>query len=283
LPFGRGPALRAGYAYWISKHRLVRRRFLAPDGPVEVLAQDARDGTRVAAAPESTPVAAVAYIGHSHSGELKAKLWTEGAPVLELSPEGTAASTVAFAASRVGVVVVSLEGRTSMTPVHARVVTFEQHAAKLGEDVVVWVGGSAQPSMEVTALGTPEDLWAFVTMERNVTSFGLARIHIGTALTMNAEVTWRSYPNGLDPAPLASGVVCGSPAVLYVRPATAEPHAAQELHFAKVGEEGLGPSKVLAHARGFSNVSFTQSDDLALVSYVADRRTWAALLPCKSL
>lgn len=282
-PFGRGPALRAGYAYWISQGRLVRRRFLSPLGPLEVLADDARSGTRVSAAPEDTPVAAVAYIARSKSGAMKARLWAEGAGNVELTPEGTAAGTVSLAVSSSGLFAVTLEGRTSMTPVHVRKIRFEQNRVLLAEDVVVWVGGSAQVATEVTALSTPDDLWAFVPIERDVTTFGLARIEIGATPTMNATVNWRVYPNGMDPAPVAAAQVCGAPALVYVRPATGEPHAPQELYLAKVGAAGLEPSRLVARGRVFSTVSLAAGDKNAIVAYVADHRVWGALVPCAAL
>jgi hypothetical protein len=202
---------------------------------------------------------------------------------VELTPEGAAAGTVSLAPTSSGLFAVTLEGRTSMTPVHARKIRFERNAVQLAEDVVVWVGGSAQGSTEVTALSTFDDLWAFVPIERDVTTFALARIEIGSTPTMNATVNWRVYPNGMDPAPVAAARVCDAPTLLYVRPATAEPHAPQELHLAKVGTAGLEPSRVLARGRIFSTVSLAAADKNAIVTYVADHRVWGALVPCTAL
>ncbi|HYP87798.1 MAG TPA: hypothetical protein VEQ59_06585, partial [Polyangiaceae bacterium] len=47
-PVARGPAVSATHAYWVSKGRVVRRALAG--GELEVLATDARDGTRVAVA-----------------------------------------------------------------------------------------------------------------------------------------------------------------------------------------------------------------------------------------
>ncbi len=58
---------------------------------------------------------------------------------------------------------------------------------------------------------------------------------------MGAPVTWRAFPNGLDPAPLATAKSCGKTLALYARPSGARPHAPQELHIAAIGAEGLGP------------------------------------------
>jgi hypothetical protein len=237
----------------------------------------------VAASPEDTPVAAIAYIARSNSGAMKARLWTEGSGTVELSPDGTATATVSLAASSSALFAVALEGRTSMSPVHARRIHFDERAVRLEEDVVVWVGGSAQPSTEVTALGTIDNLWAFVPIERDVTTFGLARIEIGATPSMNATVNWRVYPNGMDPSPVSAAQVCGAPAVLYVRPGSAEPHAPQELYLAKVGAAGLGSSTLIARGRIFSSVSLAPAGQSVVVAYVADHRVWGALVPCSVL
>jgi hypothetical protein len=47
------------------------------------------------------------------------------------------------------------------------------------------------------------------------------------------------------------------------------------------GADALGPSQVVARARAFSDVSIAALETGALVSYVADRRTWALGMHCK--
>jgi hypothetical protein len=98
---------------------------------------------------------------------------------------------------------------------------------------------------------------------------------------MNDDVTWRPYPNGLDPAPLATLTACGKPSVLYVRPSTADPGSPKELHLSALGPEGLGPSRVVARARAISDVSGFDAGAEAMVAYVADQRTWALPITCK--
>src|SRR6185369_12017631 len=54
-PVARGPALSKTHAYWVSKGRVVRRAL--DGGELEVVATDARDGTRVAVAGSPDVVA----------------------------------------------------------------------------------------------------------------------------------------------------------------------------------------------------------------------------------
>lgn len=279
VALGRGPALLDGHAYWIHGGKLLRRA-LDGSGKAEVLASDARDGTRVASAQGVKP-AAVAYIAHGKDG-LRARLWVEGGGDHDLSPDAAGANSIALARTDSGLVAVSLAGRTAMSPVHARTITFDGNKPKLGKDVVVWVGGASQPLTELSAVGAPDsDVWAFLPLERDITRFGLARIEVGTEPSMNATVTWRAFPNGLDPAPVASARLCGKAAVLYARPAEATPGSPQELHLAALEGDKLGAPVLVARAGAFSNVSIAALPHGALVAYVADRRTWARTLRCR--
>ncbi|MGC4068949.1 MAG: hypothetical protein QM784_30750 [Polyangiaceae bacterium] len=167
-----------------------------------------------------------------------------------------------------------------MSPLHARRVVFEKGRAKLGPDVVPWVAGTAQPLTEIDSVSDLGDSWALLPIERDATRFGLARVSIGEYPKMDAQVHWREYPNGLEPAVVATGHLCSKPVVLYARPSSAAPRATQELHLSGIGEAGLGPSVVLATSRGFADASLAGLDDGALVVYVADRRTWARRLRC---
>jgi hypothetical protein len=170
-----------------------------------------------------------------------------------------------------------------MTPIHARRIEIAKDGTpKLADDVVVWVGSSAQSLTEVAALSSSAgDVWAFSAIERDITRFGLARLRVGSPPSSNTEASWRDYPNGLDPAPFSAANVCGEPVIIYAQPSEARPHAPQELHLAKSGPEALGPSEVVARARGFWDVSIAPLEGGALITYVADRRTWALTVRCK--
>ncbi len=281
LALARGPALLDGHAYWVRGGKLQRHALAGGDKP-EVLASDARDGTRVATTTEAAgQPPAVAYIANGKGG-LRARLWVQGGGNVDLSPDAAGANSIALARTATGLVAVSLAGRTAMSPVHARTITFDGKKPKLGSDVVVWVGGASQPLTELSAVGAPDgDVWAFLPLERDITRFGLARIDVGAHPTMNSTVTWRGFPNGIDPAPLSTARVCGKAVVLYARPAEEKPGSPQELHLAALDGDKLGAPVLVARARAFSNVSIAALPHGALVAYVADWRTWARTLRCK--
>lgn len=279
------PPAVAGDAAFFVHGGAVRRAELPAGGVSAVVTRDARDGGRVAAAVikagTGRPRVALTFLAELPS-RLVARLFVEGAPsVLTLTPEGSEATTTALAALDQELIAVTLEARTGMSTVHARRIALTGDAPLPAEDVVVWVGGSAQAVTEVTVVAGPgNDSWAFTAIEHDATRFGLARIRVAKDLARAPEVFWRDYPNGADPAPVATGSVCGETVVLYARPSAPAPRSPQELHAATMGPGGLGPSRVVATAPAFANVSLATLGGGALVGYVAEGRTWATTIRC---
>jgi hypothetical protein len=168
-----------------------------------------------------------------------------------------------------------------MTPVHARVADLSSPTAKLEDDVVVWVTGPAQSLVEIAGVAEPSGaVSAFVPLERDISRFGLAHVQIGKAPKMGAPVLWRAYANGLDPAPLAAEITCGAASVVYTTPEDAKPGAPQRLALARLSDGVLGPPQLVARAKAVINVSLADTPHGALVSYVADGRSWATVVPC---
>jgi hypothetical protein len=276
----RGPAVAGEWAYFISKGSLLRRRVEAK-GPPETLAHGARNGTRVAAvAATADRPAAAAFVGVTEKSDSIAMLWVEGSEPMRVSPDGSGASSITMSANANGFLIASAEGRTGMTPVHTRQVKLEGKKPQLEEDVVVWVAGPAQPTTELALVPHGRDWWIFVPLERDVTRFGLAQVALGSTPKMASPVSWRAFPNGMDPSPLAGTVACEKELVVYARPVEAKPSSPQELQLAELGANGLGPADVVARAPKFESASITALADALLVAYVANGRTWALTLPC---
>ena len=276
----RGPAVVGTDAYWVEGSHLVRQSLQG--GSKETLASDARAYTQVAGPGGSNAPEMVAYVAVSPADpqSLIARLWVQGQGSQTLSPEGTTANTVALVARGSGWLALSLEGRTGMSPLHARSVAVTESGVKLGADFIAWVAGSAQPMTMVHGLSDAMSTWALLPIERDIARFGLVRVRVGESQNPNQEVFWRDYPNGMDPAPTATGQLCGKPVVLYARPSAATPHAPQELHLAPVLDAGLGPSTLIGSSRAFWDVSLASLNTGALIVYVADHRTWARRLRC---
>ncbi|HEX3853903.1 MAG TPA: hypothetical protein VHW01_23225 [Polyangiaceae bacterium] len=277
----RGPLLLRNKAYWVSEGKLVRRA-LDNSGPVEVLATDARNGTRVVGADVPDAPAHAVYITNpvKEDAPPRAKLWVEGAETLTLSAEGAGASSMAVASTGEDLFAVAIDARSAMTPMHGRRIHFKAGRPELGPDVVMWVGASSQTLSEVFASATPFGVRAFLPIERDISHFGLIMLKLGSEPHMDPKTVWRGYPNGIDVAPVASGALCGSAFVAYVRPETPSPDSHQVLELAEITAAGLGPAEAVDNAAGFSNVSLGAATNSAVLAYVADFRTYATTLRC---
>jgi hypothetical protein len=274
-PVARGPALSKTHAYWVSKGRVVRRAL--DGGELEVLASDARNGTRVAVAGSPDVVAYITEpVGKQDS---LARLRLPDGKKLDLTPEGAAASSVSLTSMGEDVIASYIDGRSGMTPVHAR--RLRAKSGKLDPDVVVWVSGATQGMTEIVSVAGDRGSWLMLPVERDSSHFGLATLALEPDPKMDPPLRWRTYENGLDRSPAASTTLCGLPTVAYVRPADARPTANQELVISELTLDETASSEPLATARGFADVSLYPLPEGAVLAYVADRRTWARLIRCK--
>lgn len=292
-PFGigPGPSLFQGASYWISHGNLVRRRIGArgDPGPLEILAKDAHDGTRVAVPIEMSGAKVskipetVAYIlrPSKEDAPLLAKLWVDGAAPELLTAEGNSTHSVRLVRTADGVLAVSVQARMAMTPVHARSVRFASGKPLLSDDTVVWVGGGIQSLTEMALLPDgQQDLWGFLPHERSIQEFGMARLDIGMSPDMDTPTSWILYPNGIDPAPVAAGRVCGVPMVLHAAPETARPDSAHEL-LLRDGRNAAADPYHLASEHVIYFVSVSDIPGGALVVWVTDRASRAVTLRCQ--
>jgi hypothetical protein len=274
-PVARGPAVSKTHAYWVSKGRVVRRTL--EGGELEVIATDARDGTRVAVAGSPDVIAYITQpVGKQDS---LARLRLPNGAKLLLTPDGAAASSVSLTSMGEDVIASYIDGRSGMTPVHAR--RLHTKTGTLDPDVVVWVSGATQGMTEIVSVGGDGGSWLMLPVERDSSHFGLATMALEADPKMDPPLRWRTYENGLDRSPAAATVLCGAPVVAYVRPADARPTANQELVLSELTLDETASSEPLATARGFADVSLFPIPEGAVLAYVADRRTWARLIRCK--
>lgn len=279
---GRGPSFTERYAYWVTSHFLLRRPIEPPYGPLEVIAEDARVGTRPSTVNLKPGSFAVAYIAlpKIKDGPLRARLWLETQPprtAVDITDSGNSTLSVALVSRRDRAQAISLEARMGVTALHSRGI--DRATGALGVDEVVWIGGTAQPLTEVRALSKPHSHFTFMAMEQDSSHFGLAVLNEGPTARELTE-TWLTFPNGLDPAPVAATSACGKDLVLFARPSEPTPKAPQELVLAELIANRLDHGLVLSRARAYYDVSIAALPKGALVSFVADHRTWAQRLRC---
>jgi hypothetical protein len=293
FPLARGAAVRKGVAYWVSQGQLLRQKLaLAGSGAApETLARDARAGTRAAVPVGASELLArlpnmAAYISGGDDPEqpLVAKLWLEGAEApLRLTEDGASAHSVAVVAADAGVSVLSLEARTGLSPLHLRRVDLARPATPLlGEDTVTWVGGTSRPTTEVQAHGIDRGkAFGLIAIERDITRFGLALLDLALDSREPApDPSWLDYKNGIEPAPFSLATVCGRSVALLARPTSEEPDSPQELLWQPLGVPAGKDALVLGRSAAFFDVSLASIEGGALLTYVADRRTWARTVRC---
>ena len=231
--------------FWISEGRLVRRK-VHDDGrvePLEVLASDAADGTRVSAARAEGPATSdvVLYIGRNVSRELERapRLWVDRQRSRRLSDEAGGATSVAvvgLGGNRMALL--TIDGRTAMSPVHALSLELDANGEPhLGQDRVVFVAGPAERHTMISGVRVGPGPVALLAVSSDTTKFGLLSLLIGYG-EAEAPASWVEYPNGLDPAPVTGVTLCGEPHVLFVRPESEKPGARHLLELGRVGVDG---------------------------------------------
>jgi hypothetical protein len=132
-----------------------------------------------------------------------------------------------------------IDSRRASTQVHARVLTFGNGKLAVGPDAVVFIGGPGERNT-AASIATPADGagYALLPLSQDVSTFGVATIHVDDVPKIDAQVVWSMYPNGLDPAPIAATQGHTPMRVARVRPLTAEATSARGLELGRLGADG---------------------------------------------
>jgi hypothetical protein len=280
--YGRGPSASTTHAYWISEDgRLLRGDLVTRK--VELLHPSARPHTRTSTL-HALGRDLVVFIKEV-DGNPTAHLWAENpggsGELVRVSPEGSSATSVVIVPGNPLPRIVVLAGRTGMSPVHVRKVHASQKGIELDQDEVVWIAPGSHVMTEIHALGRKDhSAVVFLPTAKDFNDFGLAQLSLSPQGGQIPEPDWRVYPNGLDPAPVATAHFCDQDYVLYVRPSEERPYAPQELHLAPIQGHVPGEGDVIARARAFGDLSLAKTDEGATAVWTAAGRTWAMAIPC---
>jgi hypothetical protein len=277
--YGRGPAITEGRAYWTNLRGLLLRAPLDGSAKPELLVDKASPGARVSALRVGKRDV-VAFVRELDE-RAQSVLWSSTGELLSLTPDSQTATSVTLIPNGVTPLALTLEGRTSMSPVHARLVRVAPQRVNLESDQVIWVGPGSEPLTELAAVPTgPGEALGLLATARTITDFGLGQFAVTQALATVGDVRWLDYPNGIDPAPVAASVLCGAAHVFYARPSDARPRSPQELYVAQVKGGQLTGGEVLARSRAFNDISVAPRPGGAVLVWTADRHTWAMTLGC---
>jgi hypothetical protein len=300
---------RGSRAYWISHGRLVRRDFSRSEsgqagaGTLEVLANDAYDSSRVAVrtVPGAISRDLVAYVARpvTPRGDRRARLWVERTAdqdaasgpgrSLDLSDDAAGASSVALAGTDTRTWAVSLDARIAMSPLHARTIDLgEGGAVRYGPDVVVFVGEAEAAHTEIDLAVLDGEPVALVPLPKDAGGFGLALVAFGREPRVDSPAVWKTYPNGIKPALVAVGHLCGAEWVAYVKPTEASPSAPRVLVLAPLDGPTLGPEVTVVAAMRFASLAFAPASDgaaakrkAAWLAWSADGQSRACALSCR--
>ncbi len=262
------------YLFCPDRSGAVHRTSRAGDGDRIVASGRAR--TRVAATTVGGVHAALAYLASRQTSEgwvSEAWLAVDDEVPLRLSEDGSGATAVTVAPRGPSFLALIVDARAALTAMHVRPVTYDQ-GARLGEDVVVFVGGPGdrRTAAELAVPATGPSL-ALLPIARDLADFGLALVTVEDPPQVDEPVTWSMYANGLDPAPVAAAVGASRAWVALVRPQSAVPKAPQTLELGEVEEMNLKRGSF--HARTTVTVTTAASDvDLTLDAQGALWVTW---------
>ncbi len=235
-----------------------------------------RPGTRISAAALGPDHAVVAMLDvrHTTEGEMtQAFVTLDDGETVRLSDEGAGATSVRLVARGDRAAAIYIDARTSMIPLHARMVGLKQDALSLESDVVLFVGGPPERSADFAVTVTGRALFALLPVGRDASAFGMAAVPVVPPFHTDVTPTWSMYPNGLDPAPIAGDLEVatlhdagGSGGwVARVRPEAESPGSARVLELGRIDEAGVFEARsILARNRSITDIALA-SDTYASV------------------
>jgi hypothetical protein len=256
------------------------------DGSGDRVVASSRSGSRIGAATLDGSHSALSYLASRQTTEgwvSEAWLAVDDEAPVRLSEDGSGATSIVLAPHGPSVVAVTVDARTALTTLHVRPVVFESRA-KLGEDVVVFVGGPGErhttPAIAFPATGPA---WAMVPIARDIATFGLAAVRLDEPARVDEPVVWSMYPNGVDPSPVAAAAHASTTWVARVRPSAAEPGSPRELELGTLPADGsFVPRHVLPTTGKITDVSLLPDAHGAVwVAWIDAGGSWLERLACK--
>jgi hypothetical protein len=261
-------------------HRTTR------DGAEARVVASSRTGSRIAGAVLAGSHTALGYLASRQTSEgwvSEAWLAVDDETPVRLSEDGSGATSLVLAPRKASVVALAVDARAALTALHVRPVTFEGHAL-LGEDVVVFVGGPGDHrTAGAIALPPAGPGWALLPIAKDIGSFGMAVVRVDEPARVDEPVVWSMYPNGLDPAPVASAIEAGKTWVARVRPQGPEPGSTRVLELGTLGTDGAFAARdVLASAARMTDVALVADAHGTLwVAWVEGSGSWLERLVCR--
>jgi hypothetical protein len=204
-------------------------------------------------------------------------------PPVRISEAGSGATAVDLAPRGTSVVAMMLDARAALTAMHARVLTFADKLV-VGTDAVVFVGGPPERRTAST-IATPKEsgtAFALLPIAKDVSIFGMAAVRVDDPPQVDSPVAWSTYPNGLDPAPIAATQGHSPMRVARVRPLAADASSPKVLELGKLDDRGGFEAQGIIATHGApSDVAVEVDAHGALwIAYTDSDGTWLERRQC---
>jgi hypothetical protein len=270
------------FAYCQAPGGAVVRTVLAT-GESKTMAKS-RAGTRIAAAQLGSDHAVVAFLDLRRTSEgdmLQAFAVVDEGEPLRISDDGAGATTMRFLQRRDAPILVYLDARSAMVPVHVRPITIENGKPRLGADTIVFVGGAPERFIDLAVANVGSRGFAFLPMPRHTADFGVAALAIEDPPKEDVAAVWSPYPNGLDPAPIAATSSRDGAWVVRLRPSAREPGSPRILELGRVSASGAFGAAAEVATGSITDVAVAEDASGAVwIAYVDAAATWLTRFVC---
>lgn len=281
-------AIGGKYMYCLGKEGAIFRGSSSLSGSLTPFKEvtKGRPGTRIVAAPLAGEHAVVGFLLPRRTTEgtvLEAWAAADNAAPQRISDDGSGATAVDFATQGEKVVAFSIDARAAMTPMHGRQLVWENGKMTMLPDVVVHVGGAPQPGIVGSLARSGTSLWALVPMPEDASTFGMAILPMLDPPKMDVPTQFSLYPNGIDPAPVATAEGAGRTYVARVRPKAKEFRSPSIVELGTLSEKGEFKSLLLlGEGRPLRDLALAVDRYGAVwLSYGDASGTWLERVRCK--
>jgi hypothetical protein len=242
-------------------------------------------GTHVSAGRVPGQSAVLVYLARRETSEgLVTEAWTvaDEGPPQRLSEDGSGATSSALADRGSSLIALTVDSRVALTAMHAREIRYD-HGLRLGEDVVTFVGGPGDPGSAAALAFFPSSTgWAVLPIAQDVSTFGLALVKLDDPVRVDEPVVWSMYPDGLDPAPVATAFMGARCWLARVRPRERGPGSPRDLELGELKSDGsFAAEYIVGGAGGATGVSMASDSRGALwVAWLDPSGGWTERLSC---
>jgi hypothetical protein len=232
-------AVAGQYAFCSDANGNVHRALRAQASDQTYVHADA--GARIAAAQLPGGHVALAYLAVYNTTEghvSQAFVRIDDEEPFRISDEGAGATDVTLAERGNELVVLYVDARLAMSPLHARVISYEAGKAHVGSDNVVYVGGGSDHQILVALATDSAGSMLGLMPTTSEDSFGMAAVKIESPPKIDEPSEISPYLNGINTAPITATLGARRMYIASVRPITAEATSVRGIELGVAADRG---------------------------------------------